>query len=254
MLQPPLVTADAITGTFDVVIVGVKAFALQEAMADMRPAIGPETMLLPVLNGMRHIDLLSERFGAHAVLGGAILLATTLKPEGQIVQLADIQQIRYGELDGTRTSRIEALDAALQDIGFDTELSSDIVQGMWEKWVQLASLGTITCLANASIGAVAAVPGGIEFAHAIVHESASIAAACGHPLPEALLERYRAAFTMAGSPLASSMYRDLRDQAPVEVEAILDDLLERGRARGVRTPLLEAAAIRLRVHQQSLLA
>jgi 2-dehydropantoate 2-reductase len=230
----------------------VKAYALEAAMNDFAAAVGPETMILPVLNGMRHVDFLTKRFGEHAVIGGVCLVASELDDKGRIVQLADFQQLVYGERNGETTRRLKALDAMLQGAGFDARLSTDITQAMWEKWVQLASLGAITCLMRGTIGEIVAVPGGAGLSLKVLDESAAIATACGHKPSEALLSRHAAAMTAPGSPLTSSMYRDLRKGAPVEVDHILGDFIERGDRRGVATPLLQTAFVNLRAYQGAL--
>jgi 2-dehydropantoate 2-reductase len=249
VLTPKLVSATEIDTTYDLVFLSVKAYALEAAMNDFAAAVGPETMILPVLNGMRHVDLLTKRFGEHPVIGGVCLVATEIDDQGRIVQLADMQQLLYGERNGETTPRLQTLDATLQAAGFDAHLSDDIMQAMWEKWVQLASLGVITCLMRGTIGEVVAAPGGAEFSLKVVDESAAVATACGHKPSEAILSRHAAAMTAPGSPLTSSMYRDLRKGAAVEVDHILGDFIERGSAHGVAAPLLKAAFVNLRVYQ-----
>jgi 2-dehydropantoate 2-reductase len=249
VLTPKLVSATEIATPYDLVFLSVKAYALEAAMNDFAAAVAPETMILPVLNGMRHIDLLTKRFGDHAVIGGVCLVATEIDDKGRIVQLADMQQVLYGERNGETTPRLQTLDATLQGAGFDARLSKDITQAMWEKWVQLASLGAITCLMRGTIGEIVGAPGGAELSLKVIDESAAIATACGHKPSEAILSRHAAAMTAPGSPLTSSMYRDLRKGAPVEVDHILGDFIERGSAHGVTTPLLKAAFVNLRVYQ-----
>jgi 2-dehydropantoate 2-reductase len=252
VLTPKLVNADKINAPYDLVFLSVKAYALEAAMNDFAAAVGPETMILPALNGMRHIDLLTKRFGEHAVIGGVCLVAAEIDNDGRIVQLADFQQVVYGERNGETTPRLQTLDATLQGAGFDTRLSPDIMQAMWEKWVQLASLGAITCLIRGAIGEIVAVPGGTELSRKMLDESAAIATACGHKPAEALLSKHAVAMTAPGSSLTSSMYRDLRKGAPVEADHILGDFIERGRSQGVATPLLQAAFVNLRVYQDRL--
>jgi 2-dehydropantoate 2-reductase len=249
VLTPKLVTTQELDTPYDVVFLSVKAYALEAAMNDFAAAVGPETMIFPVLNGMRHIDLLTKRFGEHAVIGGVCLVASEIDDDGRIVQLADFQRLIYGERNGETTPRLQALHTTLQGGGFDARLSTDIMQAMWEKWVQLASLGAITCLMRGTIGQIVAALGGADLSLKVVEESAAVAAACGHKPSEALLARHAAAMTEPGSPLTSSMYRDLRKGAPVEADHILGDLIERGDARGVATPLLQAAFVNLRVYQ-----
>ena len=165
VLSPKLVSAEEIDMPYDLVFVSVKAYALEAAMNDFSAAVGPQTMILPVLNGMRHIDLLTKRFGEHAVIGGVCLVAAEIDSQGRIVQLADVQQLVYGERNGESTPRLKTLDATLQGAGFDARLSTDIMQEMWEKWIQLATLGAITCLMRGTIGEIVAAPGGAELSH-----------------------------------------------------------------------------------------
>ena len=217
-------------------------------------SVGPETMILPVLNGMRHIDLLAKRFGEHAVIGGVCLVAAETDDQGRVVQLADVQRLVYGERNGDSTPRLKTLDATLQGAGFDARLSPDIMQEMWEKWVQLASLGAITCLMRGTIGEIVAAPGGAELSIDVLNESAAVATACGYRPPEKMLSRHATAMTAPGSSLTSSMYRDLRKGAPVEADHILGDFIERGSAHGVATALLKVALVDLCVYQDRLLS
>jgi 2-dehydropantoate 2-reductase len=249
-LRPKAITAAQITEPYDLILLGVKSYALSGAMNDFAPAVGPETMILPVLNGMRHIDLLSIRFGKHAVLGGVCLVATELDPEGRILQIADFQKLIYGELDGPSTPRLEKLDETLHGAGFETVLSNHIMHDMWEKWVQIASVGAITCLLRGNIGEIVAIPGGADLARSALRQSSDIASAAGHPPTTAFLEQQTAQLTAPGSPLTSSMYRDLKKAAPVEVDTILGDLLERGREFGLTTPILQAAFVNLSIYQR----
>jgi len=252
VLSPKLISADKIDAPYDIIFLSVKAYALETAMNDFAAAVGPETMIFPVLNGMRHIDILTKRFGEHAVIGGVCLVAAEIDHQGRIVQLADFQRLVYGERNGESTPRLKALDATLQGAGFDARLSPEIMQAMWEKWVQLASLGAITCLMRGTIGEIVAAPGGAELSIDALNESVAVATACGHKPSEKVLSRHAAAMTAPGSLLTSSMYRDLRKGAQVEADHILGDFIERGRARGVTTSLLKAAFVNLRVYQDRL--
>ena len=252
VLTPKLVSAEELDTPYDLVFLSVKAYALDAAMNGFAAAVGPETMIFPVLNGMRHIDLLTKRFGENEVIGGVCLVASEIDDEGRIVQLANFQQLVYGERNGETTPRLQTLHATLQGAGFDARLSTDIMQQMWEKWVQLASLGAITCLMRGTIGQIVAAPGGADLSLEVLDESAAIATACCHKPSKALLARHAAAMTAPGSQLTSSMYRDLRKGAPVEADHILGDLIERGDAHGVATPLLKAAFVNLRVYQGGL--
>jgi 2-dehydropantoate 2-reductase len=252
VLKPKLVSAGEINRPYDLVFLSVKAYALELAIGDFVPAIGPGTMILPILNGMRHIDLLRQRFGDEPVIGGVCIVATEMDREGRVIQINDIQQLTYGERDGEATTRLQALDTTLQGAGFEARLSKDIMQAMWEKWVALASVGAVTCLFYGTIGDVVAVPGGAVLSLKVLDECAAVATAHGHKPSAAFLSQHANAVTALGSPLTTSMYRDFRKGVPVEVDQILGDLVELGDRLGIETPLLTAAFVKLRIYQARL--
>lgn len=253
-LRPKLVTPDALAETYDAVLLTVKAYQLEAAMEDFAPAIGPESMILPVLNGMRHMERLAQRFTPHNVVGCALKVSTTLDDDGRVVQLSTLQDIAYGELDGELTPRIAALDAFMRAAPIGARLSPTIRREMWEKWTLLASLGAINCLMRGSIGEVEAAPGGTAFARQLLSEVVAIVAAVGVAPSDGFLAAARAMLTEKGSPLASSMFRDLQGGKPIEAEAIVGDLVRRGADVGLAAPLLAAAYVSLVVHQNKISA
>jgi 2-dehydropantoate 2-reductase len=248
-LHPEVVLANEITAPYDLILLSVKAYSLESAMNDFAPAVGSGTMILPVLNGMRHIDLLVTKFGADAVLGGVCFVATEVDQEGRIVQLADMQKLIYGERNGGTSDRIKTLDQTMQGADFDARISENIMQGMWEKWVQLASLGAVTCLLHGNIGEVEAAPGGTKTALKILDECSAISTASSYPPRDPFLAQARTMLTAPGSSMTSSMYRDMAKGSQVEANQILGDLIERGRRVGVSSPLIEAAFVSLSIYQ-----
>jgi 2-dehydropantoate 2-reductase len=168
--RPKTITAAQIASPYDVVFLSVKGFDLAGAIHDFAPAVGHETVIVPVLNGIDHIETLKDRFGEHAVLGGVCFVATEMDSQGTVVQLADFQSLCYGELDGKTTSRIEALHGLLSGAGFQTTISEDILLNMWQKWVWLAAVGALTCLLRGNIGEIVAAPGGAELCRAALRE------------------------------------------------------------------------------------
>lgn len=249
-LQPQIVTANDIGGPYDAVLLGVKAYSLDAAIEDFASAIGPETMIVPMLNGMRHIDILEERFGKKAVIGGVCKVATTVDPEGRIVQLAKFQDLAYGERDGSVSARLEEFDAFTQGAGFEARLSRAIGYEMWEKWTLLATLGGITCLMRGNIGEVVAAPRGASFILSFLDEVISIVSAVGEAPKAAFVTSIRTALTTSGSTQAPSMFRDLQQGSPIEADQIVGDLLTRGAKAGIATPLLAAAYAHMSVYQQ----
>ncbi|WP_375458574.1 2-dehydropantoate 2-reductase [uncultured Enterovirga sp.] len=253
-IKPKTVTATDLGVPYDGVLLTVKAYSLAAAMDDVAPAVGPDTMILPVLNGMRHMDVLAARFGPDRVLGGVCNVATTIDDEGRILHLSPFHSLSYGELDGETSDRLRLLDETMRGASFDARMSSSIQEEMWEKWTRLAALGAATCLMRGAVGEIEAAPGGQAFLHALLDEIVAIIAQVGIPPSDGFLTSVRSQLTEPGSGLTSSMYRDLRDGSPVEVEQILGDLLGRASALGMPTPLLSAAHTHLSIHQSHRLA
>jgi 2-dehydropantoate 2-reductase len=180
------------------------------------------------------------------------LIAAEVDTEGRIAQLTDIHRLVYGERKGGDSPRVSDLDEAMQGANFEARISANILQDMWEKWVLLASLGAATCLMRGNIGEIEAVPRGAELARTILGECSAISSACGYTPSATFLARTEKMLTTPRSTLTSSMYRDMSKNAPVEVDQILGNLLERGREFSVSTPLLEAACANLRIYQARL--
>jgi 2-dehydropantoate 2-reductase len=249
-VHPRIVTPGEIGSPFDLLLLCVKAYSLSAALYDCAPAVGAGTILLPLLNGMRHLDALAERFGEDSVLGGTCLIAAEMAADGRIVQLTEIHRLIYGERRGGFSARTEAIDRLMAGALFEARAVANVLQDMWEKWVMLSSLGAVTCLLDGNIGEIAAVPGGAALARAMLEEASAIARASGYPPQESFLLRADKMLTTHGSTLTSSMYRDMTSGAPVEVEQILGDLIARGQALQVACPLLEAACATLRIYEK----
>ena len=245
--SPPTVSQEELAEPFDLVILSCKAYDLEGAMNSFAKAVGPATAILPLLNGMRHVDRLAERFGAERVLGGQCAISVTLGPEGDVVHFNDWHALSFGELDGSRSPRIEAIASELLNAGFDARLADNIRQEMWEKWVFIATAAGITCLMRASVGDYVAA-GGADLALGLLNECASIAAAEGFPLREPALERGRTALTAANSPLKASMLRDIEGGKPVEGDQILGDLLRRAK-KPDDASLLRIAALHVKAYE-----
>jgi 2-dehydropantoate 2-reductase len=254
VIEPNLVTAVPPGAVADVVLVTVKADALDAVIPEIHGAVGRATTIVPVLNGIRHMRLLNAAFDPPQVLGGVALLATQLDGNGDIRQLNSAVSLTIGAQDGQQTPAVDRTDDLLSGAGFPVTVSGDIVGAMWQKWAFIAAVGALTCLLGGTVGDIVAVEGGDEIARAIVAETGLIAAAAGHPLPDSAVSQTLATLTAPGSPFASSMYRDLRQGRPVEVETILGDLIAEGQQAGVRTPFLDAATVALRVYNAALAA
>jgi 2-dehydropantoate 2-reductase len=248
-LPPPrVVGADTLREHFDLVLLSCKAYDLDAAIRSFAPAVGTESMVLPLLNGMRHLEVLDRRFGPARVLGGLCVISSVLGPAGEVLHLNDLHTIVFGERDGSTSARVAGIAAAFGGARVDARASQAIVREMWEKWVFIAAAAGITCLMRASVGDIVAA-GGTPISIALLDECAEVAAAEGYPPTAAAMERSRGMLTAADSPLKASMLRDVEGQHPVEGDHILGDLLRRGEAHAVATPLLAIANLHVEAYE-----
>ncbi|MFF0558012.1 ketopantoate reductase family protein [Streptomyces sp. NPDC004266] len=253
-VEPRLVTADELREPYDLVLLSVKSTGLDRAIEDVAPAVGPDTAVVPLLNGFAHMDALNDRFGASAVLGGVAKVVTTLDDSGDIRRLAPLAHLAFGEQDGTVSARVERIRKVLDGAGIDAPVPADVLTAMWHKWVFITTFGAVTSLMRGTVGDVYDVPGGPALGPALLDEAAAVAAAAGHPVPEEERAATLAVVSASGSPMVPSLYRDLAAGRPTEVEHLFGDLTARARALGVATPLLDLATLHLRVHQRRVTA
>jgi 2-dehydropantoate 2-reductase len=248
--NPHVVQADTLKEQFDVVLLSCKAFDLDDAIKSFAPAVGPNTSIIPLLNGMLHLKALDEKFGRERVLGGLCAIAVTLNEQREVVQLQPMQSLNFGERDGKMTDRIRAIADVFASGRFGSVASENIMQEMWEKWVFLASLAASTSLMRAPVGDILAAPGGRDFLLGILDECSAIAKAAGHPPRAPFLERANAMLTSEGSPLTASMFRDIKAGAKVEADHVVGDLIARGDAAKIPVPKLRTAYTHLKAYEK----
>jgi 2-dehydropantoate 2-reductase len=248
--NPPAVQADKLTEKFDVVLLSCKAFDLDDAIKSFAPAVGPQTSIIPLLNGMRHLDVLDGKFGRERVLGGLCAIAVTLNAHREVFHLQPMQSLNFGERDGKMSGRVRAIAEVMASGKFGSVASEHIVQEMWEKWVFLASVAASNCLMRAPVGTILASPGGKDFLLGMLDESCAIATAEGHAPRAPFLERTRGMFTAEGSPMTASMFRDIKVGAAVEADHVIGDLIARGDAAKVPVPKLRTAYTHLKAYEK----
>jgi 2-dehydropantoate 2-reductase len=227
--SPATVLATELRTPFDVVILSCKAYDLDGAIESLAPAVGPNTTVIPLLNGMRHLDTLDARFGADRVLGGACFISSKLDENGQIAHISDIHRLVFGERAGGRSRRMEEIAEAMSGVKFEARASGDILLEMWEKWVFLASLAAITCLTRSAVGDIVTA-GGADLAAALLEECQAIASTAGYaPRPDSI-RMSLARLTNSGSEVTASMLGDIEHRGRTEADHVLGDLIRR---RGV---------------------
>lgn len=250
LVKPALVVAGEAAGGFDGALLACKSYDLEDAIASLAPYVGADTMVLPLLNGLRHLERLDAAFGADRVLGGLCGISSTLDDDGTVRHFSIPPRLVFGERAGGITPRVEALAAAMKGAKFEGRASDDIMQEMWEKFMALAAVAAATCLMRAPIGVIVSSPGGPDFTNAMIAETVAIATASGHAPRPAMHDRMVKMLTDPTSKLSASMLRDVERGGPTEGDHILGDLLARGRAAGLDTPNLARAALALAAYER----
>lgn len=249
-LTPKLALASELNHPFDLIILTVKSFGLAQAMEDIAPAVGPQTLIMPVLNGMRHIDILREKFGAQHVIGGLCKIHATLGEHGEIIQMSRQHKIFYGDLQGDNGEPLHRIDAAFRDCGVENALTDNIISDMWEKWLLLSTLGAVTCLSRGNTQQVLRAPGGEALLTGIFNEVLAVITACGYQPRQSQIDGTFAFLANPDTPMTSSMYRDLSQGFAIEADQIIGDLVARGRQKNIPVPLLNAVWVNLNVYLQ----
>ena len=246
--NPPTVLAGNLRPQFDLVLLSCKAYDLGGAIQSFAPGVGPDTVILPLLNGLAHLDALDARFGASAVMGGLCFISVSLDATGRIGHFAAHQSLVFGERDRSRSPQAEAILKELQTGGFDVARSHNIIQELWEKWVFIASGAGITSLMRSPTRDYLAA-GGANLALRLIDECAQIAAQAGHAPSQATLARAQAFLTAQESDFVASMARDIEKGNRTEVEHILGDMLKRRTAAPDGLSLLEVACAHVRAYE-----
>jgi 2-dehydropantoate 2-reductase len=243
---PALVSAKELKNVYELILVSSKSYDLEGSIEDFAAAIGPNSRVLPLLNGMRHLDVLDARFGAQRVLGGLARISSTLDANGRIHQLGPFNALAFGSRDPGETA-IDAIAETLRVPGFDALLSRDILHEMWEKWVFIAAAASTTSFMRATVGDIMAAEAQ-DIPVRLLQECAAIAAANGFPPRENAMNAGLSILTAPGSAFTASMLRDIEQGSRIEADHIVGDLLRRA-SKAPPAPLLATAFAHLRAYE-----
>lgn len=236
-------------GPYDIVLLTAKAYDLDSAVEAIAPAVGAGTTVVPLLNGMRHLDVLDAKFGKDRVVGGLARVGVAMSPEGTILHTSPFAAVSFGERDGREPrASLKALDAAVKASGVDGGLHANIVQDLWDKWIMLCSLAATNCLMRGSSGDILEADEGRAIVLETVDECRKTAAAAGHDPGEKGMQTIRGFLTVKGSRFTASMLHDLEKGAMVEADHIVGDMIARAKKAGISTPNLRIAYAHLQVY------
>lgn len=244
------VTADTVDGAYDVVVLSCKAYDLDSAIAAITPAVGPETIVVPLLNGLSHYALLDAAFGAGRVLGGLCHIVASVGPDGEIVRQTALHRLTFGERAGGMSQRVRALAEVCARAPFQTVASENLMQAAWEKYSFLTAMAGATCLMRAPLGAIVTSPGGDAFMRDLYGETRAVATAAGHAPSANAQQEALTLLTDPASASTASMLRDIQAGRPTEGQHILGDMLNRAQAAGIVTPLLALAHLHVQAYEK----
>jgi 2-dehydropantoate 2-reductase len=246
-LEPKLISAQELRSAFDLILLSCKAYDLGSCIDDITPAVGADSLILPLLNGMAHMDRLDERFGAARVLGGLARISSGLDAEGVIHHYQTYKTVVFG----ARSEDFPHTQSILETLsvpGFETLASRRILQDMWEKWIFIATAASTTTLMRANVGDIVAA--GADFIpRGLFAEAAGIAADNGFAPSQASIDIGLSILTARGSTFTASMFRDIESHRRVEADHLVGDLLKRSAAD---RPLLKTAFAHLKSYETRL--
>ena len=249
VLQVRTVLAEAVKPDYDVVILACKAFDLGSSIAAITPAMGPATCVLPLLNGISHLDALDAAFGKDRVMGGACQIAATLTQNGIVKSLTATQSIVWGTRDAAQAALAQQLADAFSNTAVDWKLSDNIMLDMWEKVTFLCTLAGMTCLMRASVGDILAAPHGHILIQRCFDSCVAIATQEGFTPRANVIERFQAVLSATGSTLTASMLRDIENKLPVEANHVLGFMLGKARENGIDDLMLTLAYTHLKAYE-----
>jgi 2-dehydropantoate 2-reductase len=250
-----IATSDPIAGPApQLVIITCKAPALADALEAVAPSLGPQTRLLPLLNGVAHLETLRQRFPDTPLLAGIVHGALNLRGDGAIELLTPFVSTVIGGLSDSADPVARQLRSLLAAAGVDARSSSDIRQDMWNKFVFLTTLAGITCLMRADIGTILMSDDGVTLMRDLLDECSAVAAMEGFPPGEGDMKRYKDALFEKGSTFTSSMLRDIRRRRRTEADHVVGDMLRRAQRNGISTPILRLANAHLQCFEAGIYA
>jgi 2-dehydropantoate 2-reductase len=252
--QVKTVQQGQLDGTYDVVLLTCKAYDLDSAMDAIAPAMGEQSVIVPVLNGVRHIGILTERFGPGHVLGGLTVINAALMPDGTIQQSqVRINITAIGEIDGHLSSRCTAIKAALEAGGIPVQITDSIVTMMWAKFFGFVCNASIATLTRSRAGAIAQSASAASFVTAVIEECAEVVTAAGYPpAPPPAPDTagiIRGLFSQTDSTYGPSMLIDMEQGRPTEGEHTIGDMAGHAARANLSAPILNAALCNLQVYE-----
>ena len=250
-LKPVRASDDpAAFGAADFVLFTVKTYDCESAAEAVRPALGAETGIVPLLNGVGHLEDLRRILGAGRVLGGVAHISALIEEPGVIRHFDRMQILRIGEMDNSASPRVLALREACAKAGIDCPVPNDIERELWQKVVMICTLAGANCLTRLPLGACRSNPATRAMMESLTAESAAVARALGVSLPEDQETRTMAVLDKLPAPMKASIFAALERGDRLEAAALNGAIDRLGREAGVDTPTHRAVYAALAPHEK----
>jgi 2-dehydropantoate 2-reductase len=237
-------------GPVDLIVFGVKLYDLEVAAEQMRPMIGPETVILPIQNGIDAAERIGQFVRPNAVIGCTALLNGRIEAPGVIFHLALPSTLTFGELVGGASPRIEGIQATFEHAGFRAEVPPDVRVPIWEKFVLQVGGGGVMAMTRLTAGPIRTCPETRDLLHGVFEETAAVGRASGVSIPSDCVDRHMALMDHIPPTAQGSMLTDLLGGRRLELESLGGTVVRLGRDFRVPTPLNFAvyAALKPYVH------
>ena len=227
-------------GTADLVVIAVKAWQLDDVIEQMRPLVGEQTIILPLLNGMEHMDKLLSAFDRKNILGGLCRISAHVAAPGYIRHVGVQPYIAFGELDNTRSQRVETIYkmfSAIDDIL--VEVPADIHVTMWEKFIFISGTSGVGAYTRQPIGEYRIIPEARQVLIDAMNETAAVARARGVRVPASTVDDTMKRIDKLPHAMLASMQKDMMEGRPSELNEQTGAVIRMGKAAGVPTPTHE---------------
>ncbi|MGE8203692.1 ketopantoate reductase family protein [Heyndrickxia sp. NPDC080065] len=252
-LKPKLIMSGDEADPFDIILLSTKAYHLDGAIESIRPYMDEKTMILPLLNGIEHINQLILEFGEKQVIGGLCFIETTLDIKGNVIQTSPAHNLVYGELNGEETDRMKVLQNVFSGTKANFQYSPNILQAMWDKYLFISTLSGITTLTRAPIGPIRETAAGKQAIQNIADEVISIMESLEAPIETNMTNTLQDKINTLTYNMKSSMQRDMEKGLPTEADHFFHYLLNHANKNNLKTPNLQLIYTNLKVYERNVL-
>lgn len=224
----------------DLVILALKNYHLDAALPQLETLVKKGAKILPLLNGVQHMEILTNRFGEENVLGGVCYIESTLNEEGDIVQTSPMHDIVFGGLKKEQSPFLDQIETMFKESKVNVLQSENIVSEMWNKFIFLTTLSGITSATRQPIGVAIKDPETKALLVDLIQEIYQVAVSLNISLPEGTVEKITKKAEGLPRAMTSSMHRDLEKGLPIEVESLQGYVLDQATKHGILVPVIRA--------------